>query len=183
MRTYRLLAIPVVLIAVAGSAVAQRSPQRNRQRNTPTNRLPQRGNGEFAFTARSLPGEYSILLTRTIFARIHVVSDATARRDNTQAQRRTQYVFRGTIVENGTKFLAGIENRTSNRTVFYSEGGSVAGSSARVTQIALDHIIVTDRGGRRLIQIGEAIDAGTQIGNPSTMPAVANGPRPSDDSQ
>ena len=185
MRTTRLLVIPALLIALAGTSLAQRAqtPQRGRQpqRFSQSNRPP-RG-GSYTFTSKALPAEYSVLLTRTIFAREHAIPPVVDFRDRNQFQRRTEYIFRGTMVENGTRFLAGIENRTSNRTIFYAEGGSVPAMNLRVTQISLDHIIVTDRTGRRLIQIGEAIDAGTQIANPATLPAVANGPRPSEDPQ
>jgi hypothetical protein len=185
MRTTRLLHIPALLIALAGTTLAQRvqSPQRGRQpqRFNQPNRPPRGGN--YTFTSKSLPAEYSVLLTRTIFAREHVIPPIADSRDRNPGPRRTEYIFRGTMVENGTRFLAGIENRSSNRTIFYAEGGSVPALNVRVTQISLDHIIVTDRTGRRLIHIGEAIDAGTQIANPATLPAVANGPRPSEDPQ
>jgi hypothetical protein len=182
----RFLLIPALLIALAGTALAQRAqgPQRGRQpqRFNQPNRPP-RGNGNYLFTSKAFPAEYSVLLTRTIFARNHVVVQETPRNFSNQPPRRTEYIFRGTLVENGTTYLAGIENRSSNRTIFYAEGGSVPALNVRVTQIALDHLVVTDRNGRRLIQIGESLDAGTQIANPATLPAVANGPRPSEDPQ
>jgi hypothetical protein len=195
MRKFPLLLVLVALMLVGASADAQRAqfqqqprstqtPQRGRQRNNGQFNRPPRNTGNFAFVARSFPAEYSILLRRTLFARDHVVPDVDPQPSRTSTTRRTEYIFRGTMVEGGTKFLAGIENRSSNRTLFYSEGGSVSGPNVRVTQITLDHIIVSDRNGRRMILIGEALDAGKAVGtSPTTLPAIANGPRPTEDSQ
>jgi hypothetical protein len=182
MRKFPLLLVLLALLATDASTFGQRAPQRNRQRANQPNR-PSRNGGTFEFIARSFPPEYSILLRRTLFARDHAVQSADTQNNGPNPPRRTQYIFRGTMVEGGTKYLAGIENRSSNRTLFYSEGGSVSGPNVRVTQITLDHLIVTDRNGRRLIQIGEALDAGQSIANPTTLPAIANVPRPSDDPQ
>jgi hypothetical protein len=205
MRTIRLLLIPALLIAIAGSAYAQQrqqgpqqrqpgpqrggqqGPQRSRgpqRNNTNTNPLyrPQRG-GNYTFTSKSLPAEYSVLLTRTIFARNHEIPQENTQARAPQPPRRTEYIFRGTMIENGTTFLAGIENRSSNHTIFLTQDGSLPALNLRVTTIALDHLIVTDRNGRRLINIGESLDAGTQIANPATLPTIANGPRPTEEPQ
>jgi len=207
MRMTRLL-FPVLLITLGGTALAQRAqtPQRNQsfqqrpqdsQRNSqgpqrgrqpgrtngPQSFRPQRG-GNYTFTSKALPDEYSVLLTRTIFARNHEIPQVADRSERPpQPPRRTEYIFRGTMIENGTTYLAGIENRSSNHTIFLTQGGSLPALNLKVTSIALDQLVVTDRNGRRLIKIGESLDAGTQIANPATLPAVANGPRPTEEPQ
>ncbi len=186
MRKTPLLVVLLFVTALAGgSAFAQRAqvPQRSRQRpNNQTARQP-RISGNFAFQARSLPAEYSVLLTRTLFAKSHVSADTSVRstaNTNNGPRRVPDVVFRGAMRE-GLHYLAGIENtgmRGSTSTKWLSEGETVRPSGIEISQIALDHLIVVHRGSRKLVRIGQAIDAGEIIASPSTMPIIANAPRP-----
>jgi hypothetical protein len=177
-----------VTALAGGSAFAQRSQQaqRGRQRqNQGQSPRQARVNGNFAFQARAFPAEYSLLLTRTLFAKTHRSADVPVPNvsNNSPPRRSPENVFRGAMCE-GTHYLASIENTSSGRagrTAWLSEGGIVGPQGIEITQIALDHLIVRQRGSRRLVQIGQSIEAGQLIANPSTLPAIANAPRPSAD--
>jgi len=81
----------------------------------------------------------------------------------------------------GAHYLAGIENTGSRHTTWLAEGESTSSPSIKITQIALDHIIIIDRSGRRVVQIGQSLLAGRSISDPSTLPAIATAPRPAVD--
>jgi len=183
MQITRPLTVLLVLTALlGGTAFAQQSRNQGRTRQRPnqsSTRIPY--GGIFSFQARSLPAEYSLLLTRTIFARSHRSADQPQRnntaRDNAPVRRSSEIVFRGAMRE-GTRFLAGIENTGSHRTLWIFEGQDVPNNSTKVTEIALDHLIVEQHGVRRIVQIGESVEAGERIVGPTTLPAIANVIRP-----
>src|ERR1700729_4277129 len=118
MQITRPLTVLLVLTALlGGTAFAQQSRNQGRNRQRP-NQAPTRlqYGGNFSFQERTLPAEYSLLLTRTIFARSHRSADQPQRnntaRDNGPARRSSEILFRGAMRE-GTRFVAGIENTGS----------------------------------------------------------------------
>jgi hypothetical protein len=179
-----IIALVFLTVLAGGSAFGQRAQSYQRGRGRSSNSQSfrtQRGNGNYTFQARNLPSEYSLLLTRTLFTANHRgIVDNVPRpsRSSNSTNRTVELVFRGAMCE-GTHYLAGVENTGSRRTVWLAEGESTNSPSFKITQIALDHIIVVDRNGRRLVQIGQSLQSGRQISDPTTLPAMANAPRPS----
>jgi hypothetical protein len=158
----------LVTTAFAQSAGYRTRDRQARTRNADRNRSTRSLN---LFPARNLPVEFAVLQTRSIFSRDRMaarVIDPSLQGDGRAADNRANpQVFRG-VLEEGAIRLAGIERGTSSLT-WYREGQTLR-DGAQITQISLDQLTITHpNGDRRVITIGDSLDAGTAVSRAQTL--------------
>lgn len=139
----------------------QSSRYSNRSRSSGTSRF-QGSSGSYTYRAQPLPNQFSVLLKQTLFAKNHITDRSGDGRPTTRPA--SKLVLRG-VMREGQRFLASIEDTEPRRTNWFTEGQSVR-SSGKIEEITLDHIVITRGSSRRLIAIGDTLDAGALLPTP-----------------